>query len=94
MPEAARILGVGRQAIYDAVREGRLKAQGQGWSRRIHISDLLAYAIRTGKDPKGVIQRIQEEREVSLWEVLGWILVGLGLAWLLSELLKAGGERR
>ena len=88
VPEAARILGVGRQAIYDAVREGRLKAQGRGWSRRIHVADLLAYAIRTGKDPKTVIQRIQEEREASAWEVLGWILLGLGLTWLLAELLK------
>jgi excisionase family DNA binding protein len=88
VPEAARILGVGRQAIYDAVREGRLKAEGQGWSRRIHVSELLAYAIRTGKDPKAVIQRIQEEREVSGWEILGWILLGLGLAWLISESLK------
>lgn len=88
VPEAARILGVGRQAIYDAVREGRLKAHGQRWSRRIHVADLLAYAIRTGKDPKAVIQRIQEERELSAWEVLGWVLLGLGLTWLLAEFLK------
>ncbi|MEM0488591.1 MAG: helix-turn-helix domain-containing protein [Candidatus Bathyarchaeia archaeon] len=89
VPEAARILGVGRQAIYDAVREGRLRAEGQGWARRIHAADLLAYAIRTGKDPRAVVQRLQEEREVSLGDVLVWVLVGLGLAWLLQELTRS-----
>jgi len=86
VPEAARILGVGRQAIYDAVREGRLKAEGQGWSRRIHISELLAYAVKTGKNLKEVVQRIQKEREVSGWEILGWLIQGLNLGWLISEL--------
>jgi excisionase family DNA binding protein len=84
VPEAARILGVGRQAIYDAVREGRLKAEGQGWSRRIHISELLAYAVKTGKNLQEVVGRLQKEREVSAWEILGWIIQGLNLSWLIS----------
>ncbi|MEN3009670.1 MAG: helix-turn-helix domain-containing protein, partial [Candidatus Bipolaricaulaceae bacterium] len=85
--EAARILGVGWQAIHDAVRKGRLRAQGQ--ARRIHGVDLLGYALRTGKDPRAVIQRLQEEREVSLGDAFLWILVGLGLAWLLGELARS-----
>lgn len=94
VPEVARILGIGRQAVYDAVRDGRLKAQGEGWERRIHGEDVLSYAIRTGRDAKAVVGRIQEEREVSVGEILGWVLVGLGLGWLLAELVKGGrGER-
>jgi excisionase family DNA binding protein len=88
VPEAARILGIGKQAIYDAVREGRLRATGEGWGRRVHAQDILVYAIRTGKDAQAVIQRMQKEREVSWPEILLWILAGLGLAWLLSEFLK------
>lgn len=88
VPEAARILGVGNQAIYDAVRDGRLRATGQGWKRRIHAQDILIYAIRTGKDVPEVVRRLQQERGVSWQEVLMWILVGLGLAWLITELLR------
>jgi len=88
VPQAARILGIGKQAIYDAVKEGRLRATGEGWRRRIHAQDILIYAIRTGKDAQAVIQRMQKEREVSWQEILLWILAGLGLAWLLAELLK------
>ncbi len=93
VPEAARILGVGKQAIYDAVRDGRLQAVGQGWSRRIHGHDLLAYAVRTKKDSRVVVGRVQEERGVSAFEVLGWALAGLGLGWLLAELLSGKRER-
>ena len=84
VPEAARILGVGRQAIYDAVREGRLRAEGKGWSRRIHISEVLAYAVKTEKNLQEVVDRLQKEREVSTWETFGWIIQGLNLSWLIS----------
>lgn len=94
VPEAAGILGIGKQAIYDAVRDGRLRARGEGWKRKIHAKDLLAYAIKTGKDPRAVIERIRKERDISLWEVLGWILVGLGLGWLLADLLREHPDTR
>jgi excisionase family DNA binding protein len=87
VPEAARILGVGRQAIHDAVREGRLKAEGKGWSRRIHISEVLAYAVKTEKNLQEVVDRLQREREVSAWEIFGWIIQGLNLSWLISGAL-------
>lgn len=88
VPEAARILGINKQSIYDAVKEGRLRAAGVGWERRIHVEDILAYGIRTGKDPERVIKQIQKKREVSLKQILTWILAGLGIAWLLTELSK------
>jgi excisionase family DNA binding protein len=87
VPEVARILGVGRQAIYDAVRKGRLKAEGKGWSRRIHISEVLAYAVKTEKNLKEVVDRLQKEREVSAWEIFGWVIQGLNLSWLISVAL-------
>jgi excisionase family DNA binding protein len=90
VPEAAKILGINKQSIYDAVKDGRLRATGEGWGRRIHAEDILAYGIRTGKDPELVIQQIKDRREVSLKQILAWILAGLGIAWLLTELFKEG----
>ena len=88
VPEAAEVLGVSYHTLYDAIRKGRIKAAGRGWERRIHVEDLLAYALRTGKDPAKVIERLREDKKASWDEILAWILAGFGVAWLLSKILS------
>jgi len=88
VPEAAQILGASRQAIYDALKDGRIESDGAGWGRRIHVEQIFAYALKTGRDPSQVILKIQQAREVDWRELLTWILAGVGLIWLLNKVLK------
>ena len=88
VPQAARALEVGRQAIYEAVKAGRLQAAGDGWERRIHAEHILRYALRTGRDIEAVARRLMAEKEGEIdWnEVLGWVLVAAGLAFLIAKI--------
>lgn len=88
VPEAAEVLGVSYQAIYDAVRKGKLRAAGRGWERRIHVEDLIAYGVRTGKNPSQILERVREEKKASWDEILVWVLAALGIAWLLARVLS------
>ena len=89
VPEAAEILGIGKQSVYDAVNDGRLKAVGEGWQRRVKGQDILAYAVRTERDVQKVGERmIGLRKDVDWGTVLMWILIGLGLVALLSAFLE------
>ena len=85
--ETSRILGVGRQAIHDALRDGRLESRGQGNDRRIHSRAIVAYAIRTGRDLDVVVKRMEETMTPIDWQqLLGWLLAAVGLYSLLGHL--------
>ena len=47
--EAARILGVSRQAVYAAINSGRLYATELGYGKKISASNLAVYGIQAGK---------------------------------------------
>ena len=80
VPQVAKVLGVHVQTIYDAVRDGRMEARGQGRERRIHAREILNYAVRTGKDAQGVVDRIEAIREGIDWQtVVTAVLTALGL---------------
>ena len=85
--EAARILGMKRQAVYAAINAERLSATDETYGRKVRASDLLAYGIRAGKDPEDLVTEFQKETEAGSGEVLVWILAGLGLGLLLGTLL-------
>ena len=88
VPQVAKMFGVRRQSVYDAVNAGRLRAAGTGWDRRIHAEDVIGYAIRTGRDVSTVVQRMEQvsEEKISGVELLGWALAALGLVWLITKL--------
>ena len=92
MAQTARILGVQRQAVYDAIVNGRMRATGAGWDRRINVEDIVAYTVKTGRDLTQVIERIQSEAaregqgEISNKTILGWVIAAIGVAWLLKNL--------
>ena len=41
--EAARVLGIGRDKLYDLIRSGRLNSFGDGGARFITADTLIAY---------------------------------------------------
>ncbi len=84
--EASRILGVTRQAIYMAITAGQLKEARPGSNRRIHAKDLIAYGIQTGRDPKDLVDRIQEDTGADAGDLVTWVLAGLGLFLLVKGL--------
>ena len=80
VPEAAKILGVHVQTLYDAVNDGRMAAQGQGRDRRIGAQAILDYAVRTRKDVQSVVEQMKETRSGINWEaVFVGLLTALGL---------------
>lgn len=87
-PQMARILGVSRQTIYDAVQDGRTQADGEGWSRRINGREILKYAIRTGRDIQAVAERMRDvkDNEISWQQLAAWGIAVAGLAWLLRKM--------
>ena len=87
-PEAARILGVTRQAIYMAIKANQLKVHSTKPHLRIDVQDLLSYGIRTGRNPEELVNRVREETGANTGELLAWVLGGLGLLLLISALLK------
>lgn len=88
--EAAKILGLTRQAVYAAINSGQLPAERTAAGFRINAQNLLGYGIRTGKDPKLLVARTQEETGADLEDLLVWVLAGLGLILLVKALL--GGK--
>jgi len=92
--EAAQILGVTRQALYQAISGGQLRAKKETGSqgRRIHAKDVLAYGITTGRDPHELVSRVQDDTGADTWDVLMWVLDGLGLSLLITSLLRKTGE--
>ena len=92
MAQTARILGVQRQAIYDAVVNGRMRATGAGWERRINAEDIVSYAIKTGRNLTPVIEKIQAEaadrgqEEIPWKTIIGWVIAAVGLMWVLKNL--------
>jgi excisionase family DNA binding protein len=88
VPQMARVLGVSRQTIYDAVQDGRVQARGDGWSRRINGEEILKYALRTGRNIQSVAERMRDEKDNEIsWKQLGaWVIAIAGLAWLLRKM--------
>ena len=87
IPQAARALGVTRQTLHAAIRDGRVRARGDGWDRRISGEEVLKYALRTGRDIQSVAERMREEKdnEISWKQLAAWGIAAAGLAWLLSK---------
>ena len=92
MSQTARILGVQRQAVYDAIVNGRMRATGAGWERRINAEDIVSYAIKTGRNLTPVIEKIQAEaagqgqEEIPWKTIIGWVIAAVGLMWVLKNL--------
>ena len=88
VPQTARILGVSRQTIYEAVQTGRVKANNEGWSRRIYGEEIVKYALRTGRNIQDVAERMQDEQDnqISWKQVGGWAIAAAGLVWLLRKM--------
>ena len=76
LADAARILGVRYQTLYEAIRTGRITARIQGSSYYISPSDLFAYAIRTKKDPEFVVRQIQDLYDVPIETIFIWYISG------------------
>jgi len=87
--EAARILGVSRQAVYAAISSGRLSATELGYGKKISASSLAVYGIQAGKSPPELFSQIQEVAKADESELLLWLLMGLGLFWLIKTFLKS-----
>jgi len=85
--EAARILGMKRQAVYAAIKAGRLDATDVAYGKRIKASELIGYGIRAGRNPSELVNNIQNETDAGSGELLLWVLAGLGLGMLLGALL-------
>jgi len=87
VPQVSRMLGVRSQSIYDAVKDGRMRAQGTGWDRRIHAAEVLTYAIHTGRNVDSIVTEMQTlAGEIEARKILGWVLAAVGVAWLLTKL--------
>ena len=86
--ETAQVLGASRQTIYDALKDGRIESDGAGWGRRIHVEQIFAFALKTGRDPSQVVSKIHQIREVNWKELFMWVLAGAGLIWLLNKVFK------
>jgi len=91
--QAARIVGVSPQAIWEAVERGTLKAEGPPRQRRIRLSQVIAYGVRNGHDARVLLQRAQKEinQPVDWGKLAAVVLAILGVTVLL-ELLKSGQE--
>jgi len=88
IPEAAEVLGITRQAVYAAISAGQLTASEDAYGKRIHAQAIIGYGLRTGRDPKELLNRIQEEAEgVDIADLLLWVLGGLGLIYLFKKFL-------
>ena len=86
VPQVAGMLGVRTQSIYDAVKDGRMQATGPGWDRRIHASDVLTYAIHTGRNLDPIVTEMQTiAGEIEVRKLAGWVLAAIGLVWLLTK---------
>ena len=85
--EAAEVLGISRQAVYQAINSGQLTAQQGMHGRQVGVQELLGYGIRRGKDPNTLVHRIQENTGADVKDLLLWLLAGLGLVLLVKTLL-------
>ena len=87
VPEAAKALGITPQAIYSAISSGQLPATDETYGKKIHVQHLLGYGIRAGRDPEDLVTRIQNETGADMGDLVMWVLIGLGLFFLLKGLL-------
>ena len=55
VPEAARALGITRQAVYSAIAAGQLPTTEDVYGKKIHVQHLLGYGIRVGKNPEDLL---------------------------------------
>ncbi len=79
--QAARILGVSRQAVWERIERSVLRAEGPRGNRRIPLSQVIVYGIRRGRNAEVLIDRIKKELGTPIdWlEVLAKVLEELGL---------------
>ena len=85
--EAAKVLGVTRQAVYAAINAGHLPATDAKYGKKINVENLIGYGIRVGKDPEVLVNRVQEDTGGDVSDLLLWVLGGLGLFFLVKALL-------
>jgi helix-turn-helix protein len=62
IPQAAELLGVTRQAIGTAVREGRLKSQEIAGVIFVRRADVEVYEVDTDRQQRGKRRRQREQR--------------------------------
>lgn len=90
MTEAANIIGVATSTVSRAVKRGTIDTvQTNTGRKRIPASEVIKYANKTDKDVEAVAKRVQEETGGSDKQLLTWILVGLGLYFLIRYLQES-----
>ncbi len=92
VPEAAEVLGVTRQAVYSAISAGQLRTTDDAYGKKIPVEDVLGYGIRVGKDPEELVNRIQKQTGADFGDLVMWVLLGLGLYFLIKGLFGKQGD--
>lgn len=85
--EAADILNVNPSTISHAVSNGKISTVNTGgkWDR-IPASQVTQYGIRRGMDVQTLQNEIKQRTGATDDQFFKWILIGLGLVWLLKKI--------
>lgn len=87
--QAARILGISRQAVWNAINRGHIRSVGSGRDVRVSLSDVVAYGIKQGIPGDILLRKAKREleQEVDWATVAKFALLALG-AWALVRLIQ------
>ena len=84
--EAAKLLGVSRQAVSYAISRRLLSVEGEPGNWRIPAKALAVYGFRKGKDAEPFLTRFQEESGIDWGTLAKWVLIGIGVYFLVKKL--------
>ena len=77
MQQAARILGISRQAVEAAIKRGTLPAE-EGYPRRVRLSHVIVYGLRRGQSAEALMEQAEKElKETPDWGTLAVLVLGL-----------------
>lgn len=88
----ARVLGVTRQAVSDAVYRYALVAKGKPGQWRFSLEDVVWYAARTWRSLDEVVEGIQKELGVDWLWAATFVLRVLGLESVVERIDPRGGN--
>jgi len=93
LAQAARILGVSRQAVLRAVERGTLRADGPPHHRRVRLSHVIAYGVRNGRNAELLLKKAQKEISQPVdWANIAALVLGILGVVILAELFKSKRE--